>query len=65
MSDLALTLIPLSAVGFAFAAPARADVALGRFSVLLERYNRPIMIVLGLVFGTWFLVKGLSGLGVL
>jgi hypothetical protein len=57
--------IHLAAVGFAFAAPARADVALGRFSVLLERYNRPIMIVLGLVFGTWFLVKALSGLGIL
>jgi hypothetical protein len=55
----------LAVVGFAFAAPARADAALGRFSGLLERYNRPIMIVLGLVFGTWFLVNGLSGLGIL
>lgn len=57
--------ILLAAVGFAYAAPARADAALGRFSGVLERYNRPIMIVLGLVFGTWFLVKGLSGLGIL
>ncbi len=57
--------IHLAAVGFAYAAPARADAALGRFSAWLERHNRSIMIVLGLVFGTWFLVKGLSGLGVL
>jgi hypothetical protein len=37
---------------------------LERVSDALERYNRPIMITLGLVFGLWFLVKGLAGLGV-
>lgn len=57
--------IHLAAVGFAFAAPARADVALTRFSALLERYNGPIVIALSLVFGTWFLVKALTGLDVL
>ena len=57
--------IHLAAVVFAYAAPARADAGLARFSTLLERYNGPIMIVLGLVFGTWFLVKALTGLGVI
>jgi hypothetical protein len=31
----------------------------------LERRNRVIMIVLGLVFGTWFLIKALNGLDVI
>jgi hypothetical protein len=31
----------------------------------LERNNRVIVIVLGLVFGAWFLLKALQGLGVL
>ena len=31
----------------------------------MKTYNRAIMIVLGLVFGTWFLVKALGGLGLL
>ncbi len=57
--------IHLAAVGFAYAAPARADAGLVRFSALLERYNGAIMIVLGLVFGTWFLVKSLTGLGII
>jgi hypothetical protein len=57
--------IHLAAVGFAYAAPARADAGLARFSGMLERYNSLIMIVLGLVFGTWFLVKALTGLGII
>jgi hypothetical protein len=31
----------------------------------MTRYNRALMIVLGLVFGTWFLVKALRALGTL
>jgi hypothetical protein len=31
----------------------------------LQRNNRVVVIVLGLVFGTWFLIKALSGFGVL
>jgi hypothetical protein len=57
--------IHLAAVGFAYASPARADAGLARFSGLLERYNGAIMIVLGLVFGTWFLLKALIGLGII
>jgi hypothetical protein len=57
--------IHLAAVAFAYAAPARADAGLARFSGLLERYNGPIVIVLSLVFGTWFLLKALTGLGII
>jgi hypothetical protein len=57
--------IHLAAVGFAYAAPTRAEAGLARFSALLERYSGLIMIVLGLVFGTWFLVKALAGLGII
>ncbi len=57
--------IHLGAVGFAYAAPARADASLARFSALLERYNGLIKVILGLGFGSWFLVKALTGLGVL
>ena len=49
----------------AFAMPNRADAILDRVAGLLERYNRLLVITLGLVFGTWFLVKALDGLGVL
>ena len=57
--------IHLALLAYAFAAPARADATLDRFSEALKRYNRQIVIALGLVFGTWFLLKALSGLGVL
>lgn len=57
--------IHLGAIGFTYASPARADAALGRFSDLLKKYNGQIVIVLGLVFGTWFLLKALNGLGIL
>jgi hypothetical protein len=57
--------IHLALVAYAFAAPARADATLDRFSEALKRHNRQIVIALGLVFGTWFLLKALSGLGAL
>ena len=44
------------------APPRRA--ALDRVTDLLARYNRPLMIGLGVVFGTWFLLKALAGFGV-
>jgi hypothetical protein len=55
--------VHLAAVGAAFAAPQRADVWLGQLSAGLRRHDRTMMIVLGLVFGTWFLVKALAGFG--
>ncbi len=57
--------IHLAVVGVAYLAPSRADAVLGRASAGLERHNRTIMIVLGLVFGTWFLLKAFDGLGVI
>jgi len=57
--------IHLALLAFAFAAPTRADAALERFSDVLKRHNGQIIIALGLVFGTWFLLKALDGLGVL
>jgi hypothetical protein len=49
----------------AYAMPDRAGAMLDRIAGLLERYNRVLVITLGLVFGTWFLVKALDGLGIL
>jgi threonine/homoserine/homoserine lactone efflux protein len=57
--------VHLAVVGIAYLAPSRADAVLARASAGLERHNRTIMIGLGLVFGTWFLLKALDGLGVL
>jgi hypothetical protein len=57
--------ILLVILAYAFAAPASADAALARFSDALSRHNRQIVIALGLIFGTWFLLKALSGLGIL
>ena len=38
---------------------------LDQTSTWLEAHNRVIVIVVGLVFSTWFILKGLDGLGVL
>jgi hypothetical protein len=46
-------------------APRRTELALARVSAAIERYDRPIMIALSLVFGAWFLLKALDGFGVL
>ena len=52
-------------VGLAFAMPARSASLLAAVGGFMTRYNRALMIVLGLVFGSWFLVKALTGLGLL
>ena len=57
--------IHLTMLGIAYALPARSAALLDRVTGLLKTYNRAIMIVMGLVFGTWFLVKALGGLGIL
>jgi hypothetical protein len=57
--------VHLVILAIAYAVPARASVLLGAIAGFLERYNRAIMVALGLVFGTWFLVKALGGLGIL
>jgi hypothetical protein len=53
----------IALVAYAALAPGPSQVLLGRVSAWLERHSRTIVIVLGLVFGTWFLLKALSGLG--
>ena len=57
--------IHIALVGIAFAMPARSAAMLDAIVGFLARHNRVIMIVLGAVFGTWFLVKALTGLGII
>ena len=56
--------IHIGAIVLTLAAPDRAGVLLDRLSDGLQRYNRVIMITLGLVFGIWFLLKALRGFGI-
>ena len=42
-----------------------SQVLLARVSAWLEKNNRVMVIVLGFVFGAWFLLKALQGLRVL
>lgn len=55
----------LAAIGITVVAPARAGILLDRASGVLERRGRAITIGLGLVFGAWFVVRGLRGFGLL
>jgi hypothetical protein len=55
----------LAAIGITVVAPARAGILLDRASGVLERRGRVITIALGLVFGTWFVIRALGGFGVL
>lgn len=57
--------IPIAVVAYAALAPSSSTAVLERVSVWLERNTRIIVIVLGFVFGAWFLLKALQGLGVL
>ena len=57
--------IMLGVVGVAYALPDRADAMLDRISGFLTAYNRVIVITLGLIFGAWFTLKALNGLGVI
>lgn len=57
--------ILLALIIVAYALPSRSAAILDRLVALLATYNRPLMIGLGLVFGTWFLIKALDGLGVI
>jgi Sap, sulfolipid-1-addressing protein len=57
--------INIAVLAVSFIVPNKADALLTRASASLQKHNRIIMIVLGVVFGTWFVVKGLTGLGVI
>ena len=52
-------------IGVAVVAPQRAEEVLGGFSNWLTAHNRWLMVGIGFVFGTWFAVKALDGLGVI
>jgi hypothetical protein len=52
-------------VGVAALAPGQSRSVLDRVLRWLQRHDRPIVIVVGLVFGTWFGIKALHGLGIL
>lgn len=55
----------LAIVGSAYLAPQRADRLLGSFADALGRYDRPITIAVGVIFGAWFLLRALDGLGLI
>jgi hypothetical protein len=57
--------VNLVILGYATVSPSSSAVALERFAAWLQGNNRVIKIVLGVVFGTWFLFKALSGFGIL
>lgn len=57
--------IHLLLIGAAICVPRRADAVLRAISNQLTKYSRGLVITLGLVFGTWFLIKALNGLGVI
>jgi len=53
----------LAVIAVAIVVPRRSDAFLARVSDWLERYDRGIVVVVGVVFGSWFLFKALDGLG--
>lgn len=55
----------LVVLAVAFLAPGRAAARLEGASAWLSARNRTIVIVLGVVFGVWFLAKALRGFGIL
>jgi len=57
--------IHLALLGIAYAMPDRSAAALDGVAGFLADKNRVLVIGLGLVFGTWFLLKALSGLGLI
>jgi hypothetical protein len=57
--------VHIAIVGLAYLSPVRAVAILGRMSDALSSNARPVKIALGLILGTWFLLKALAGLGLL
>ena len=57
--------VPIAVVAYAALARESSRAVLERVSVWLEKNNRVIVIVVGLVFGVWFLLKALQGLAAL
>lgn len=57
--------VNLLIIGVAALFPQRSRSVLDRTLRWLQTHDRPIMIVVGLVFGIWFGVKALNGFGIL
>jgi threonine/homoserine/homoserine lactone efflux protein len=57
--------VNLAILACAAVSPERSAAALERLSGWLQSKTRLIAIVLGVVFGTWFLVKALAGFGII
>ena len=55
----------LLALGLAVVAPTRSRSLLDHIADWLQRNNRATVVVVSLAFGTWFLIKALTGLGVI
>ena len=55
----------LLALGLAVVAPTRSRSLLDHIADWLQQNNRTIVVVVSLAFGTWFLIKALTGLGVI
>ena len=58
-------ILPFTIVGLAASSSTGAVEVLDNFSGWLQRQNRIITILFGLVFGTWFLIKALKRLHVI
>ena len=56
---------PMAILALATASSSQSAAMLGAFSAWLRRNNRLITIVIGVVFGTWFLLKALKQLHVI
>jgi Sap, sulfolipid-1-addressing protein len=59
------TAIPLTLIAIKIFAPDRSAAPLKSSEQWLERHKGRVVIGFSLVFGTWFLLTGLSGLGVI
>ena len=57
--------VPGRRMTLAAASPDRSATALTRFADWLQRRNRSVTTASGVVLGTWYFVKALSGLGVI
>jgi threonine/homoserine/homoserine lactone efflux protein len=55
--------LSLAVLVYAAVAPRQSEHVLDAAAAWLRSHNRVMMIVIGLVFGIWFSVKGLVGLG--
>jgi hypothetical protein len=56
---------PLAILALASSSSSRSAAVLGGFRAWLQRNKQVITVILGLVFGTWFLFKALARLGLL